>query len=143
MLKINEVIGILESTVTFGSQSQALLNVLAFSSQKEEFSTGDLIIKSDEKISKCIVILKGRAFIQKRETSIEITPGDVVGNLALINDKPIKYAIIGGSRGEVLIINRILFDKLVIDFPDFISFLKDKISKDLQNKVNNLSKIGL
>ena len=143
MLKINEVIGILENTITFGSQSQALLNVIAFSAQKSEFSTGDLIIKSEEKTSKCIVVLKGRAFIQKRETSIEIGEGDVIGVLALINNKPIKHPIIGGSKGEVLIIDRVLFDKVIIDFPDFINFLKDKIAKDLQNKIGNLSKINL
>ena len=142
-MKIDEITSILDRTYNFGGQSKALLNVLAFSAQKLEFSTGDLIIKSDDKTAKCLVMLKGRAFIQKKETSIELRAGDIIGNLALINDKPIKYAIIGGSRGEVLIINRMLFDKLVIDFPDFISFLKDKISKDLQNKVSNLSKIGL
>ena len=81
--------------------------------------------------------------IQKKETSIELRAGDIIGNLALINDKPIKYAIIGGSKGEVLIIDRVLFEKLANDFPEFITFLKDKVAKDLHNKVSNLSMIEL
>ena len=112
MMKINDVRNILEKTHTFGGQSQNLLNILAFSAKKKEFSTGDLIIKSEEKISKCIVMLKGRAFIQKRETSIEIVAGDVIGNLALVNDNAIQYAIIGGSKGEVLIILLKLFEPI-------------------------------
>ncbi|MDG2187156.1 MAG: hypothetical protein P8K09_02700 [Hyphomicrobiales bacterium] len=143
MMKINDVRNILEKTHTFGGQSQNLLNILAFSAKKKEFSTGDLIIKSEEKISKCIVMLKGRAFIQKRETSIEIVAGDVIGNLALVNDNAIQYAIIGGSKGEVLIIDRKLFNQLAIDFPDFIIFLKDKIKSDFRKKINKLSKVDL
>ena len=142
-MKIDEITSILDKTYNFGGQSKALLNVLAFSAQKLEFSTGDLIVKSDDKTAKCLVILKGRAFIQKKETSIELRAGDIIGNLALINDKPIKYAIIGGSKGEVLIIDRVLFEKLANDFPEFITFLKDKVAKDLHNKVSNLSMIEL
>jgi signal-transduction protein with cAMP-binding, CBS, and nucleotidyltransferase domain len=142
-MKIDEITSILDKTYNFGGQSKALLNVLAFSAQKLEFSTGDLIVKSDDKTAKCLVMLKGRAFIQKKETSIELRAGDIIGNLALINDKPIKYAIIGGSKGVVLIIDRVLFEKLANDFPEFINFSKDKITKDLHNKVSNLSKIEL
>lgn len=142
-MKIDEITSILDKTYNFGGQSKALLNVLAFSAQKLEFSTGDLIVKSDDKTAKCLVMLKGRAFIQKKETSIELRAGDIIGNLALINDKPIKYAIIGGSKGEVLIIDRVLFEKLANDFPEFITFLKDKVAKDLHNKVSNLSMIEL
>ena len=142
-MKIDEITSILDKTYSFGGQSKALLNVLAFSAQKLEFSTGDLIVKSDDKTAKCLVMLKGRAFIQKKETSIELRAGDIIGNLALINDKPIKYAIIGGSKGEVLIIDRVLFEKLANDFPEFITFLKDKIAIDLHNKVSNLSMIEL
>lgn len=142
-MKIDEITSILDKTYNFGGQSKALLNVLAFSAQKLEFSTGDLIVKSDDKTAKCLVMLKGRAFIQKKETSIELRAGDIIGNLALINDKPIKYAIIGGSKGEVLIIDRVLFEKLANDFPEFIIFLKDKVAKDLHNKVSNLSMIEL
>lgn len=142
-MKIDEITSILDKTYNFGGQSKALLNVLAFSGQKLEFSTGDLIVKSDDKTAKCLVMLIGRAFIQKKETSIELRAGDIIGNLALINDKPIKYAIIGGSKGEVLIIDRVLFEKLANDFPEFITFLKDKVAKDLHNKVSNLSMIEL
>ena len=142
-MKIDEITSILDKTYNFGGQSKALLNVLAFSAQKLEFSTGDLIVKSDDKTAKCLVMLKGRAFIQKKETSIELRAGDIIGNLALINDKPIKYAIIGGLKGEVLIIDRVLFEKLANDFPEFITFLKDKVAKDLHNKVSNLSMIEL
>ena len=104
-MKIDEITSILDKTYSFGGQSKALLNVLAFSAQKLEFSTGDLIVKSDDKTAKCLVMLKGRAFIQKKETSIELRAGDIIGNLALINDKPIKYAIIGGSKVKKLMKN--------------------------------------
>ncbi len=65
-MNINQIIKILKKTDSFGMQTDSFLNTLAFTSEKIEYSTGDLIVKSGEKSVKCVVILEGKAFIQKK-----------------------------------------------------------------------------
>ena len=137
-MNINEIIKILKKTESFGTQTDSFLNTLAFTSEKIEYSTGDLIIKSGEKSVKCLVILEGKAFIQKKTSPIELKAGSVVGLLSLINNTYPKDAVIAGTKGLALLINRELFERLLHEFPDFNKNLKSKIISDLNNKVGSL-----
>ena len=140
-MNINEIIKILKKTESFGTQTDSFLNTLAFTSEKIEYSTGDLIIKSGEKIIKCVVILEGKAFIQKKTSPIELKAGSVVGLLSLINNTYPKDALIAGTKGLAMVINRELFDKLLQEFPDFNRNLKTKIISDLNKKVTSLNAV--
>ena len=140
-MNINEIIKILKKTESFGMQTDSFLNTLAFTSEKIEYSTGDLIIKSGEKIIKCVVILEGKAFIQKKTSPIELKAGSVVGLLSLINNTYPKDALIAGTKGLAMVINRELFDKLLQEFPDFNRNLKTKIISDLNKKVTSLNAV--
>ena len=140
-MNINEIIKILKKTESFGTQTDSFLNTLAFTSEKIEYSTGDLIIKSGEKSIKCVVILEGKAFIQKKTSPIELKAGSVVGLLSLINNTYPKDALIAGAKGLAMVINRELFDKLLQEFPDFNRNLKTKIISDLNKKVASLNAV--
>ena len=140
-MNINEIIKILKKTESFGMQTDSFLNTLAFTSEKIEYSTGDLIIKSGEKSIKCVVILEGKAFIQKKTSPIELKSGSVVGLLSLINNTYPKDALIAGAKGLAMVINRELFDKLLQEFPDFNRNLKTKIISDLNKKVASLNAV--
>ena len=140
-MNINEIIKILKKTESFGTQTDSFLNTLAFTSEKIEYSTGDLIIKSGEKSIKCVVILEGKAFIQKKTSPIELKAGSVVGLLSLINNTYPKDALIAGTKGLAMVINRELFDKLLQEFPDFNRNLKTKIISDLNKKVASLNAV--
>ena len=140
-MNINQIIKILKKTESFGMQTDSFLNTLAFTSEKIEYSTGDLIIKSGEKSIKCVVILEGKAFIQKKTSPIELKAGSVVGLLSLINNTYPKDALIAGTKGLAMVINRELFDKLLQEFPDFNRNLKTKIISDLNKKVTSLNAV--
>lgn len=137
-MNINQIIKILKKTDSFGIQTDSFLNTLAFSSEKVEYSTGDLIIKSGEKSVKCVVILEGKAFIQKKTSPIELKSGSVIGLLSLINNCSPKDALIAGTKGLALVINRELFEKLLQEFPDFNRNLKSKLVSDLNKTVRSL-----
>ena len=119
-------------------QTDSFLNTLAFTSEKIEYSTGDLIVKSGEKSVKCVVILEGKAFIQKKTSPIELKAGSVIGLLSLINNSHPKNALIAGTKGLALVINRELFEKLLHEFPDFTKSLKSKLISDLNKDVVSL-----
>ncbi len=140
-MNINQIIKILEKTDSFGTQTDSFLNTLAFTAEKTEYSTGDLIIKSGEKNVKCIVILDGKAYIQKKLGPIELKAGSVVGLLSLINNTYPKNALIAGAKTIAMAIDRELFDKLSEEFPDFNKNLKYKLISDLNKKVSGLQKV--
>ena len=137
-MNINQIIKILKKTASFGMQTDSFLNTLAFTSEKIEYSTGDLIVKSGEKSVKCVVILEGKAFIQKKTSPIELKAGSVIGLLSLINNSHPKNALIAGTKGLALVINRELFEKLLHEFPDFTKSLKSKLISDLNKDVVSL-----
>tara|TARA_B100000676_G_C17563730_1_gene573602 strand:- start:106 stop:534 length:429 start_codon:yes stop_codon:yes gene_type:complete len=137
-MNINQIIKILKKTDSFGMQTDSFLNTLAFTSEKIEYSTGDLIVKSGEKSVKCVVILEGKAFIQKKTSPIELKAGSVIGLLSLINNSHPKNALIAGTKGLALVINRELFEKLLHEFPDFTKSLKSKLISDLNKDVVSL-----
>ena len=140
-MNINQIIKILKKTESFRVQTDSFLNTLAFTAEKIEYSTGDLIIKSGEKNIKCVVILEGKAFIQKKISPIELKVGSVIGLLSLINNTYPKDALIAGTKGLVLVINRELFEKLLHEFPDFKQSLKSKLISDLNEKVISLQTV--
>ena len=140
-MNINQIIKILKKTESFRVQTDSFLNTLAFSAEKIEYSTGDLIIKSGEKNIKCVVILEGKAFIQKKMSPIELKAGSVIGLLSLINNTYPKDALIAGTKGLALVINRELFEKLLHEFPDFNQNLKSKLIGDLNEKASRLQTV--
>ena len=140
-MNINQIIKILKKTESFRVQTDSFLNTLAFTAEKIEYSTGDLIIKSGEKNIKCVVILEGKAFIQKKMSPIELKAGSVIGLLSLINNTCPKDALIAGTKGLALVINRELVEKLLHEFPDFKQSLKSKLIGDLNEKVTSLQTV--
>ena len=140
-MNINQIIKILKKTESFSLQTDSFLNTLAFTAEKVEYSTGDLIIKSGEINIKCVVILEGKAFIQKKISPIELKAGSVIGLLSLINNTYPKDALIASTKGLALVINRELFEKLLHEFPDFKQNLKSKLINDLNERVSSLQTV--
>mgnify|MGYP001486195710 FL=1 len=88
-----------------------------------------------------MVILEGKAFIQKKISPIELKAGSVIGLLSLINNTYPKDALIAGTKGLALVINRELFEKLLHEFPDFKQNLKSKLIDDLNEQVSGLQTV--
>ncbi|MBT4204070.1 cyclic nucleotide-binding domain-containing protein [Hyphomicrobiales bacterium] len=138
-MSIKKTVEILQNTQTFGSFAPNVLNIIAFSGEKINFSTGDLLTTSNEKISQCIIIVQGRVFIQNEDRdNIEITEGSVIGERALLSDTVIKKSIIAGSKGQALLISKSLFDELAIQFPEMLEYFKNKIKNELNNNIEEL-----
>ena len=71
-MNLNKIIDILISTEIFKDQSDSFLNIIAFNARKIDFKKGDLLVGSNEKEIKAIIILDGRTFIQKEQQNIEL-----------------------------------------------------------------------
>jgi len=140
-MNIDQIINILKSTKLFAGMSDSLLYALAFSADITSFSTGDVLVKSSGTELKAIIILEGRAFVQKKSKPIELKSGSVIGMLSLINNSVIKEPVIAGSSGQCLILNSELFNKLSKEFQSFPKHLLDYFQSGLNKQVDELSQV--
>ena len=138
---VKDIIPILKKSNFFMDQSDNLLYAIAFAAEKISFSTGDLLIKTEEIKPICIVILSGNVFIQKRSRPIKVSSGSVLGLLSLINDSKPNNAVIAGSTGEALKIDSKLFNKLISQFPDFVKKLQKCMVDSLNVQIETLEKV--
>ncbi len=138
---VSDIIKILKISPLFKMQTDNLLNALAFTAEKKSFSTGDLIIKSDMKKPQCIIILEGKAYIQRKQKPIQLSPGSSFGMLSLINGRSSNDALIAGSAGMVLIIDSSLFEKLTSEFPDFTIKLKKHLKENFDKQASGMRKL--
>jgi len=135
---VKDIITILKNINVFNSLGESELSTLAFSGEKISFTTGDLIVKTDEKKPKCIIILEGKAYIQKKTGPIILKPGTVIGLLSLINNTKPNNAIIAGSVGSALIINSDLFDNIINEFPEFSLIIRDYLTGKFNKQINSI-----
>jgi len=140
-MTIDQIISVLKKTKLLGTMSDNFLSTLAFSAEDIPFSTGDVLLKSKDIDIKAIIILDGRAFVQKRTNPIELKTGSIIGVLSLINNETMKDPIIAGSSGQCLILNKELFDKLIREFAEFSEHLKKQIQSKLANQIEEISNI--
>ena len=70
-MTVKEIIKVLKKTNIFSDLGETQLSTLAFSGNKVNFSTGDLILKTGEKEPRCVIITDGKAYIQKKSRPIE------------------------------------------------------------------------
>mgnify|MGYP001381912916 CR=1 FL=1 len=140
-MNIDQIITILKKTSLFRDMSDSFLYALAFSAEMTSFSTGDILIKSSEKDIKALIIIDGRAFVQKKANPIELKRGSIIGMLALINNQSMKDPVIAGSKGNALILDRDLFDKLTTQFDYFPKQLINYIQSHLDDQIEELSQI--
>lgn len=140
-MNIDQIINILKTTKLFKGMSDSLLYALAFSADVSSFSTGDVLVRSSGKEVKAIIILEGRAFLQKKSKPIELKSGSVIGMLSLINKSVIQESIIAGSTGQCLILNNELFNKLSKEFHAFPKHLLDYFQSDLNKQIDELSQV--
>ena len=140
-MNIDQTISVLKKVKLLSGMSDHFLYALAFSADTIAFSTGDVLVKSNSSDVKIIIILDGRAFVQKKSNPIELKSGSMIGMLSLINNESMKDPVIAGSIGECLILNRDLFDKLSKEFKDFPTHLVSHIHSQLTNQIEELSEV--
>lgn len=138
---VKDIKNILKKISIFNVLDESQLSAIAFSGNKITFTTGDLIVKTGEEGPKCVIIIEGKAYIQKKSGPIELKPGSVIGLLSLINQTKPKDAIIAGGKGSALIIDEELFNNIVNEFPEFSVIIRNQLIKKLTSNVQIIENI--
>ena len=96
------------------------LQLLAFSSERQMFAAGDVVIKQGLRGGSAYLILSGRAAVYSGDDKIGVAdPGAFLGEAGMIGDLPYSMT---ARAAEVLIAARIdrgLFMRLAAEYPAF------------------------
>jgi CRP-like cAMP-binding protein len=117
------------------------LQLLAFSAARQNFESGDIVIKQGLKGGAAFLILSGRCDLVA-ETAGKIGsagPGAMLGEIAMIGDGP--YAITARASEYVATarIDRDLFMRIAREYPEFGSAVFAALSRKLDGSMDDLT----
>ncbi len=140
-MSLSSAVNILHRTTAFGGLGDDRLNVLAFSGERLKFSNGECIAEAGSGPPRCVVVLEGKVQVQSITddgTDCVVGSGATIGEIALITNQPLSVTLTAESTGEVLIITRPLFERMVEDFPDIAVHLRDSMRVRLSETLGEL-----
>lgn len=136
----------LRSIPLFADCEPVHLQVLAFSAQRHDFEAGEHIVSQGSKGLAAFLILDG---------SIELTrddgkgaqrvgdagPGALIGEIAMIADRPYSITAVARSPVQAVLIDRQLFLRVAEEYPEFGARVFRTIAKRLEGSLADLGDI--
>jgi CRP-like cAMP-binding protein len=121
------------------------LQVLAFSSARQTFEAGEVMIKQGLRGGVAYLILSGRADVHTEESGKIGTagPGAMVGEVAMIGDGP--YAITARASEPLAAarIDRSLLMRIATEFPEFGTAVFNALARKLDSSMGDLAVVRL
>jgi CRP/FNR family transcriptional regulator, cyclic AMP receptor protein len=118
------------------------LQVLAFAAERENFRTGQVLIKQGQPASSAYFLLNGTATIaQDQQTLGNAEPGALLGEMAMLGGS--RYAITATASETVsaVRIDKELFHRVASEYPEFGQAVLKALSEKLGASVRELEGI--
>jgi len=113
-----------------------IVEMFRYSNISQEFSTSDIIFKQGAYADKMYVIVDGDVEIDVDGRIVAtLTPGNIVGEMALVDNLPRSATAIAKTSCRLVPIDRNNFIYIVKEHPQFALF----IIKDLSYKIRELN----
>lgn len=130
-VSLGETVRMLDSVPLFAGLTKRQLNAIAKLVDHVSFKPGDVLVKELEVGRRLIVIQEGTAEVRRREAVdlaegivhatgrrlATVGPGDVVGELSLIDGKPTSASVVADTPLEAFVLYRTRFNKLLQTTP--------------------------
>ena len=130
----------------FSDCDPAHLQVIAFSSEKLEFASGEAILRQGKPGDAGFLLLRGTAEVQSAtprgmEVIATIEPGAFVGELGMIAAVPYSISVIATGKVSAARVSRELFMRVVREFPDFGARVHATLAAKLEGTVADLRSV--
>lgn len=113
-----------------------IVEMFKYSNISRDFSASDIIFKQGAYADKMYVIVDGDVEIDVDGRIVAtLTPGNIVGEMALVENLPRSATAIAKTNCRLVPIDRDNFIYIVKEHPEFALF----IIKDLSNKIRELN----
>ena len=143
---LNDDIRILSGAGLLAGLSQDHLRLLAFGAETVRLGEGRELYREGERADCAYVVVSGELVLsvtrdgEKQEMG-RVAAGAMLGELALISDMTRLTDAEAVGEASVLRINRVLFRRILEEYPDVAQQLHRRIAADLQALVARLEKL--
>ena len=116
------------------------LQVLAFSSERQLFESGEPLLKQGYKGAPAYLILTGSVDIQSEGKAIgQVGPGALLGEVSMIGQLPCTISATATSAVTAARISRALFLRVAEEYPDFGKAVFQALARKLDNSMRGLT----
>jgi CRP-like cAMP-binding protein len=135
-LSLNEEVELLRNIPMFANIEPSKLKLLAFTSERMTFKSGDTLFKQGEPGDSAYVIIGGEADVivdtpKGPLTVAKLKRNDIVGEIAILCDVPRTATIKAASQLEAMVIAKDLFFRLVMEFPQMAVEIMRELARRL------------
>lgn len=114
----SQKIDVLKTVPLFGDLNQRQLNAIARHTDESEIAAGRVLLRQGEVGQEMLVLLEGRARVERDGKVVaHLGPGDVAGEMALIDGKPRSATVITEEPCRCLVMMRREFMPLLDSVP--------------------------
>jgi CRP-like cAMP-binding protein len=135
-LSLNEEVELLRNIPMFANIEPSKLKLLAFTSERMTFKSGDNLFKQGEPGDSAYVIIDGEASVivdtpKGPLTVAKLKRNDIVGEIAILCDVPRTATVQAASKVEAMVIAKDLFFRLVMEFPQMAVEIMRELARRL------------
>lgn len=130
-----------------GSLGEEKLRLIAFGAERRRFQPGQVLFREDSPADGAFVIASGEVELQQRTKDGEkslatVGEGTLLGELALISAVNRSMTAIAVDDVEVMRINRPLFHRMLVEYPEIADIVRERITGNLSQLTQDLNKLG-
>ena len=112
------MVAVLQRVPLFNGLSRRQLTEVAKVAYEDAYAVGDEIVKEGDVGQKLVVLVSGTAdVIRKRSTLASLGPGDVIGEISLIDGRPRTAQVVATSTATGIVVYATAFRKLLDTVP--------------------------
>lgn len=145
-MSLERDIAILRSADILANLNDDQLRLLAFGAEHLAYQRGRAIYREAQTAECGFVIAEGRValtrFMMGEDRVLShAVPGSILGELALITETRRHTNAIAAEDTQVLRINRLLFRRMLEEYPETAHALQDKLKVRLQTFLENVARM--
>ncbi|BAF86089.1 cyclic nucleotide-binding protein [Azorhizobium caulinodans ORS 571] len=142
-MSLDQDVVLLQSVPTFRALSAEALRALAISVEERRLSPGEVLFRAGEPADCGYVVRTGRIEVftakgDRRAQRLEVTPGGLVGEMALILERPRPADAVAIDAATVLRIPRTTFLRVLESFPEAAVELRKLIAQRVETVLRSL-----
>ncbi|MCW5774390.1 MAG: Crp/Fnr family transcriptional regulator [Rhodospirillaceae bacterium] len=135
-MSLNEEVELLRNIPMFANIEPSKLKLLAFTSERMTFKSGDVLFKQGDAGDSAYVIIVGEADVMVDTpkgplTVAKLKRNDIVGEIAILCDVPRTATVKAASTLEAMVIAKDLFFRLVMEFPQMAVEIMRELARRL------------
>jgi CRP-like cAMP-binding protein len=134
---------VLENVPLLGDLGRDALRLLAFSAQSQQLRPGDVLFERGSPADGGVVLVSGRLVLLMADGSADklVGPATLLGELALIIENKRQVTAIAREPSRVLHIPRVLFHRMLGEYPDLAKGLRNHFASNLRRDAQAMETI--